>query len=194
MKWNVTTLIRRGSNLSFFATFYCSCFGLNASLPSRQKGHLIQEGSIDICHGKVGLCMRLGLFALQWTIDLLTILPLPLDPFYFLPYRSHRGGLSLYTLYTPLQEAQCSPTLQPETPTFHRWLLYYIIYLTATNFGFDLKGVGLTCEKIALGTCRRIVFSVFGSIGNDARRGSAKDHSDNLLFSLDDIPLLLSAL
>ena len=30
LKWNVTPLIWRDSNFSFFAAFYCSCYGFNA--------------------------------------------------------------------------------------------------------------------------------------------------------------------
>jgi len=68
------------------------------------------------------------------------------------------------------------------------------MYLTATNFGFVLNGVGFTMEKIAFGTCRRTKFSVSGSIGKEDSFGSEKDQSDNLVFSIEDIADILAVL
>ena len=35
INWNVTALIKRGNNHSFFAAFYYSCLGFNALLPDK---------------------------------------------------------------------------------------------------------------------------------------------------------------
>ena len=41
MQWNVTLLMRRGSNFYFFAALYCSCFGFIdlLALPTKEGGN-----------------------------------------------------------------------------------------------------------------------------------------------------------
>ena len=40
-EWNVMTLVRRDSDFSFFAVFYCSCLGFNEllPLPTKERGN-----------------------------------------------------------------------------------------------------------------------------------------------------------
>ena len=58
MIWNVTPLIRRGSNFVFFAALYCSCLGLLPCLQARgtrdcNKGSKFKKGAMKYCKENV---------------------------------------------------------------------------------------------------------------------------------------------